>query len=142
MDTWILATWRISRVRYKRGSEINMKFLEDAINQYNRSIIDREIIECYEDGFFTKYVEKVEVNTGIEYVFFKINKQEFVNHMLDIYGNEDFIIKHFKNFSNYIYIVALNYKSVLNNELEYIKLYEDEVEAKNDLIIICLFLYI
>lgn len=110
-----------------------MKFLEDAVNKYNSSIIEMEIIECYENGFFTKDIEKVEVNSDIEYVFFKINKQKFVNHLFDIYINENFIIESFKNFSKYIYVVALNYKSVLDDKLNYIKVYGDELAAKNDL---------
>lgn len=110
-----------------------MKFLEDAVNKYNSSIIETEIIECYENGFFTKDIEKVEVNSDIEYVFFKINKQKFVNHLFDIYINENFIIESFKNFSKYIYVVALNYKSVLDDKLNYIKIYGDELAAKNDL---------
>lgn len=110
-----------------------MKFLEDAVNKYNSSIIEMEIIECYENGFFTTDIEKVEVNSDIEYVFFKINKQKFVNHLFDIYINENFIIESFKNFSKYIYVVALNYKSVLDDKLNYIKIYGDELAAKNDL---------
>lgn len=110
-----------------------MKFLEDAVNKYNKSIIDREIVECYESDFFIKNIEKSDVNSDIEYLFFIINKEEFINYLNDIYANDKFIAKYFQNFDKYIYIVALNYKSALGDKLDYIQLYEDEATARNDL---------
>lgn len=110
-----------------------MKFLEDVVNKYNKSIIDREIVECYESDFFIKDIEKSDVNFDIEYLFFKMYKKEFINYLEDIYASDKFIAKYFQKFDKYIYIVALNYKSALGDKLNYIQLYEDEETAKNDL---------